>query len=99
MRGVVYKNQVDALSTIWAKEGLTGFYRGWLANTLKVVPQNSIRYILCIADGPQHDLLCCLCGLHLCLRTYVYLDVARCRFVAYEAIKGLFGIKKSKTDT
>lgn len=63
MKGVVYTSQADALRTIWAKEGLKGFYRGWLANTLKVVPQNSIR------------------------------------FVAYEAIKGFFGIKKSKTDT
>lgn len=43
MKGVVYKGQLDALQTIFAKEGMRGFYRGWLANTLKVVPQNSIR--------------------------------------------------------
>ena len=25
--------------------GMQGFYRGWCANTLKVVPQNSIRFV------------------------------------------------------
>uniref|UniRef100_A0A7S0R2M7 Uncharacterized protein n=1 Tax=Chlamydomonas leiostraca TaxID=1034604 RepID=A0A7S0R2M7_9CHLO len=63
MKGTVYSSQADAFRTIYAKEGVRGFYRGWLANTLKVTPQNSIR------------------------------------FVAYEAIKAVFGIKKSKTDT
>lgn len=24
---------------------MAGFYRGWSANTLKVVPQNSIRFV------------------------------------------------------
>lgn len=47
----MYKSQVDALATIWAKEGLSGFYRGWLANTLKVVPQNSIRCALYTATA------------------------------------------------
>lgn len=27
------------------QEGLRGFYRGWVANSLKVVPQNSIRFV------------------------------------------------------
>ena len=27
------------------QEGVAGFYRGWSANTLKVVPQNSIRFV------------------------------------------------------
>ncbi|KAJ9534043.1 hypothetical protein QJQ45_002052 [Haematococcus lacustris] len=63
MKGKVYQSQGHAFTTIWATEGLAGFYRGWLANTLKVVPQNSIR------------------------------------FVAYEAIKQLAGIRKTKTDT
>ena len=27
------------------QEGMRGFYRGWTANTLKVVPQNSIRFV------------------------------------------------------
>lgn len=89
MRGHTYSGQMDALRTIWVKvcslrcnlcerqsallivliaamelqEGVRGFYLGWTANTLKVVPQNSIR------------------------------------FVSYELLKGLFGIKKAKTDT
>lgn len=37
--------QVDALRTIWASEGHRGLYRGWAANTLKVVPQNAIRLV------------------------------------------------------
>lgn len=44
-------------------EGFVGFYRGWVANTIKVVPQNAIR------------------------------------LVAYEALKGMLGIKRAKTDT
>ena len=40
-----------------------GFYRGWAANTIKVVPQNAIR------------------------------------FVSYELLKSLLGVKKAKTDT
>ena len=63
MKGTMYKNQADAFVTIWRKEGVTGFYRGWAANTIKVVPQNAIR------------------------------------FVTYEALKGLLGVKKAKTDT
>eukprot|EP01024_Parvocaulis_polyphysoides_P019488 TRINITY_DN1885_c0_g1_i2.p1 TRINITY_DN1885_c0_g1~~TRINITY_DN1885_c0_g1_i2.p1 ORF type:complete len:311 (-),score=36.48 TRINITY_DN1885_c0_g1_i2:456-1388(-) len=63
MKGQAYKGQIDAFVTIWAKEGMTGFYQGWLANTLKVVPQNSIR------------------------------------FVSYEVIKRIIGVKKAKSDT
>eukprot|EP00195_Chlamydomonas_chlamydogama_P017277 CAMPEP_0202901560 /NCGR_PEP_ID=MMETSP1392-20130828/14325_1 /ASSEMBLY_ACC=CAM_ASM_000868 /TAXON_ID=225041 /ORGANISM="Chlamydomonas chlamydogama, Strain SAG 11-48b" /LENGTH=304 /DNA_ID=CAMNT_0049588141 /DNA_START=206 /DNA_END=1120 /DNA_ORIENTATION=- len=63
MKGKVYKGQLDALTTIARVEGVRGFYRGWAANTIKVVPQNSIR------------------------------------LVAYEGLKMLLGIKKSKTDT
>mmetsp|Transcript_4827 Transcript_4827/g.13186 ORF Transcript_4827/g.13186 Transcript_4827/m.13186 type:complete len:302 (+) Transcript_4827:96-1001(+) len=63
MKGTTYTGQLDAFKKIWAADRLPGFYRGWLANTLKVTPQNSIR------------------------------------FVAYEAIKSLVGIKRSKTDT
>ncbi len=36
---------VHALRTIWYAEGPAGYYRGWLANTLKVVPQNAIRFV------------------------------------------------------
>lgn len=63
MRGVTYVSQIDAFTTIWKKEGMRGFYRGWAANTLKVVPQNSIR------------------------------------FVSYEIMKYLLGVKRAKTDT
>lgn len=43
MKNNPYTSQWHALTTISAQEGIKGFYRGWLANTLKVVPQNSIR--------------------------------------------------------
>jgi solute carrier family 25 phosphate transporter 23/24/25/41 len=43
MRGSPYASQADALRTIWRAEGARGFYRGWCANTIKVVPQNAIR--------------------------------------------------------
>lgn len=55
--------QLNAFATIWRTEGLGGFYRGWAANSLKVVPQNAIR------------------------------------FVSYEALKTLVGVKRAKTDT
>jgi solute carrier family 25 phosphate transporter 23/24/25/41 len=45
MKGQLYKNQADAFVTIWRSEGITGFYRGWVANTIKVVPQNAIRFV------------------------------------------------------
>lgn len=63
MKGNMYNGQLHAMQTIWAKEGVRGFYRGWVANTLKVVPQNSIR------------------------------------FVSYELLKSLIGVKKARTDT
>lgn len=45
MKGQVYKGQFDAFYQIYTKEGMKGFFRGWGANTLKVVPQNSIRFV------------------------------------------------------
>eukprot|EP00959_Pyramimonas_sp_CCMP1952_P192945 4034369-Pyramimonas_sp.AAC.1 len=63
MRGTMYKNTLDCVSTMARTEGFRGFYKGWLANALKVVPQNSIR------------------------------------FVSYELLKTLLGVKKQKTDT
>lgn len=45
MRGIVYKSQADAFVTIYRQEGMVGFYRGWIANTIKVVPQNAIRFV------------------------------------------------------
>lgn len=63
MRGKVYNNMLDALQTMWRTEGVRGFYRGWVANTLKVAPMSAIR------------------------------------FVSYEALKGLLGVQKAKSDT
>jgi len=45
MKGTMYTGQLDALRTIWRTEGYRGFYRGWAANTVKVVPQNAIRFV------------------------------------------------------
>ncbi|CAI7888009.1 unnamed protein product, partial [Closterium sp. NIES-54] len=45
MKGKVYSNTMDAFVTMARTEGARGFYRGWWANTLKVVPQNSIRFV------------------------------------------------------
>ena len=44
MKGDTYKSIYDAMVTIAKAEGLRGYYRGWVANTLKVIPQNSIRF-------------------------------------------------------
>ena len=44
MRGKVYDNMFDALRTIGRTEGVRGFYRGWVANTLKVAPMSAIRF-------------------------------------------------------
>jgi solute carrier family 25 phosphate transporter 23/24/25/41 len=63
MKGKVYDNMFDALRTMWRVEGVQGFYRGWVANMLKVAPMSAIR------------------------------------FVSYEALKGLLGVKKAKSDT
>ena len=45
MKGKTYNGMGDAFVTIWRKEGMRGFFKGWSANTLKVVPQNSIRFV------------------------------------------------------
>ena len=63
MKGKVYDGMLDALRTMWRVEGVRGFYRGWVANVLKVAPMSAIR------------------------------------FVSYEALKGVMGVKKAKSDT
>lgn len=63
MKGKTYASMGDALTTIWRVEGFTGFYRGWVANMLKVAPMSAIR------------------------------------FVSYEALKGVLGVTKKKSDT
>jgi len=45
MRNHAYSGQLNALHTIFRTEGVRGFYRGWSANTIKVVPQNAIRLV------------------------------------------------------
>jgi len=45
MKGKTYSSMWDAVVTISRTEGVAGFFRGWAANTLKVVPQNSIRFV------------------------------------------------------
>lgn len=45
MQGKHYSSMSDAFVTMTRQEGVRGFYRGWWANTLKVVPQNSIRFV------------------------------------------------------
>mmetsp|Transcript_14467 Transcript_14467/g.17541 ORF Transcript_14467/g.17541 Transcript_14467/m.17541 type:complete len:359 (-) Transcript_14467:494-1570(-) len=45
MKGDMYKGSIDCITTMARTEGYRGFYKGWLANTLKVVPQNSIRFV------------------------------------------------------
>ncbi|BDA48501.1 probable envelope ADP,ATP carrier protein, chloroplastic [Coccomyxa sp. Obi] len=44
MRACTYTSQAHAFATIWNREGYRGFYRGWTANALKVLPQNSLRF-------------------------------------------------------
>lgn len=45
MRGVTYPSMGAALITIAKTEGVRGFYKGWLANTLKVAPMSAIRFV------------------------------------------------------
>ena len=45
MKGKTHNGMLDAMTTIARTEGMRGFFRGWAANTLKVVPQNSIRFV------------------------------------------------------
>lgn len=49
--------QANAFATIWRTEGAVGFYRGWAANTIKVVPQNAMRFV-------SYELLKGLLGVH-----------------------------------
>ena len=42
--GSGYTGNINAVTTILAKEGLGGFYRGMLANAMKVAPNNAIRF-------------------------------------------------------
>eukprot|EP00854_Cymbomonas_tetramitiformis_P032004 gene32004-40432_t len=45
MSGSNYTGSFDCISKTFKGEGVRGFFKGWMANTLKVVPQNSIRFV------------------------------------------------------
>lgn len=45
MKGKIYDGVGHALRTIVKEEGFLALYKGWWANTLKVVPQNAIRFV------------------------------------------------------
>lgn len=42
--GSGYTGNLNAVATIFRKEGFRGFYRGMLANAMKVAPNNAIRF-------------------------------------------------------
>jgi len=46
LKGQNYNNTLDAMKTIIAKEGAAGLYKGMSANTLKVIPNNAIRFMV-----------------------------------------------------
>ena len=43
--GKNYASMADAIVTMAKTEGLGSFFKGWGANTIKVVPQNAIRFV------------------------------------------------------
>jgi len=45
MPGTMYAGSLDCIWTMATKEGPRSFFKGWLPNALKVVPQNSIRFV------------------------------------------------------
>lgn len=45
MRGSAPNGIVAAVMDIMRTEGFRGLFNGWTANTIKVVPQNSIRFV------------------------------------------------------
>ena len=45
LKGTTYKSTMDASSTIVREEGVLGLYKGQLANLLKTVPNNAVRFI------------------------------------------------------
>jgi len=45
VKGTTYKSMANAYSTIIKKEGFLGLYRGILPNTIKIVPNNGIRWL------------------------------------------------------
>lgn len=54
LKGQVYSSMSVTASRIFFSEGIAGFYRGMLANGLKIVPANAIRFY--IFDALKHKL-------------------------------------------
>ena len=46
MKGQVYSGMTDCVTKIAREEGLQGFYRGVVPNAVKIVPNNSIRFLV-----------------------------------------------------
>lgn len=46
LKGKNYKNTLDAIKVIMQQEGVAGLYKGMSANTLKVIPNNAIRFMV-----------------------------------------------------
>jgi len=44
LKGKNYASTFDAIKTIYAKEGLRGYYHGMVPNALKILPNNAIRF-------------------------------------------------------
>ena len=45
MAGTTYSNTVDAFHTIVRQEGIRGMYKGQIANAIKVMPNNGVRFL------------------------------------------------------
>lgn len=45
LKGTTYSSTTDAFVTIVRQEGALGLYKGLLANTLKTVPNNAVRFV------------------------------------------------------
>lgn len=45
MKGKQYSGVAHAIGSIMRHEGFAGLFNGWTANTIKVVPQNAIRFV------------------------------------------------------
>lgn len=45
-RGAIYRSAADVIRSTWRREGFWAFYRGWLPNVLRVVPQAAITLLV-----------------------------------------------------
>jgi len=46
LKGKNYASTLDAIKTIYAKEGFRGYYHGMLANATKILPNNALRFAM-----------------------------------------------------